>query len=84
MKKNNKQVVKDLNIPMTSDLAANIRNKQLAERAEHEELKRLVLDYNQRQEEEESYNGIETFSFLISNLLPVLFIRNLSNVLNFS
>ena len=58
LKKNNKQVLKDLNIPLTSDLAANIHHKQLAERAEHEELKRLVLDYNQRQEEE-SYNGIE-------------------------
>lgn len=55
MKKNNKQVVKGLHIPMTSDLAANIRNKQIAERAEHEEMKRLVLDYNQRQEEE-SFN----------------------------
>ena len=58
LKKNNKQVLKDLNIPLTSDLAANIHHKQLAERAEHEELKRLVLDYNQRQEEE-SYNGTE-------------------------
>lgn len=57
MKKNNKQVLRDLQIPVTSDLAANIRNKQLAERAEHEEMKRLVLDYNQRQEEE-SYNEL--------------------------
>ena len=56
MKRNNKQIVKDLNIPMTSDLAANIHHKQLAKQAEHEEMKRLVLDYNQRQEEE-SYNG---------------------------
>ncbi|XP_066925747.1 regulator of nonsense transcripts 2-like isoform X2 [Clytia hemisphaerica] len=55
MKRNNKQIVKDLNIPMTSDLAANIHHKQLAKQAEHEEMKRLVLDYNQRQEEE-SYN----------------------------
>lgn len=57
LKKNNKQVLKGLNIPLTSDLAANIRNKQLAERAEHEEMKKLVLDYNQRQEEE-SYNEL--------------------------
>ena len=56
LKKNNKQVLKDLPIPITADLAANIHDKQLAERAEHEEMKRLVLDYNQRQEEE-SYNG---------------------------
>lgn len=56
MKRNNKQVVRDLHIPMSSHLAANIRHKQLAKQAEHEEMKRLVLDYNQRQEEE-SYNG---------------------------
>ena len=35
LKKNNKQVLKDLNIPLTSDLAANLHHKQLAERAEH-------------------------------------------------
>ena len=57
LKKNNKQVLKGLNIPLTSDLAANIHNKQQAEKAEHEEMKKLVLDYNQRQEEE-SYNEI--------------------------
>eukprot|EP00795_Rhopilema_esculentum_P002036 gene2037-17601_t len=52
LKKGNKQQFKDLNIPVTENLAANIRDKQVAERAEHEEMKRLVLDYNQRQEEE--------------------------------
>eukprot|EP00794_Sanderia_malayensis_P006104 gene6104-6808_t len=52
LKKGNKQQLKDLDIPVTEDLAANIRDKQLAEREEHEEMKRLVLDYNQRQEEE--------------------------------
>ena len=56
LKRNNKQIVKDLNIPMTSHLAANMRHRQLAKQAEHEEMKRLVLGYNQRQEEE-SYNG---------------------------
>ena len=56
LKKGNKQQFKDLNIPVTENLAANIRDKQVAERAEHEEMKRLVLDYNQRQEEE-AFNG---------------------------
>ena len=56
LKKGNKPVLKDLHIPINSDLAANIHDKQMAQRAEHEEMKRLVLDYNQRQEEE-SYNG---------------------------
>ncbi len=57
VKKGTKQQFKDLNIPVSENLAAKIRDKQVAEREEHEEMKRLVLDYNQRQEEE-AYNGL--------------------------
>ena len=49
----------DLQIPLSSGLAANIRNRQIAEQQEQEEVKRLVLNYNQRQEEE-IYNGISS------------------------
>lgn len=52
LKKGNKQHFKDLQIPLSSGLAANIRNRQIAEQQEQEEVKRLVLNYNQRQEEE--------------------------------
>lgn len=52
LKKGNKQQFKDLQIPLSSGLAANIRDRQMAEQQEQEEVKRLVLDYNQRQEEE--------------------------------
>lgn len=54
--KGSKQLFKDLHIPLSADRAANIREKQKAELAEQEEMKRLVLDFNQRQEEE-VYNG---------------------------
>ena len=47
----------DLQIPVSSGLAANIRDRQMAEQQEQEEVKRLVLNYNQRQEEE-IYNGM--------------------------
>jgi hypothetical protein len=57
LKKGNRQQLRDLHVPITSDLAANIREKQQEEQAEQEEVKRLVLDYNQRQEEEQTYNG---------------------------
>ena len=60
VKKGNKQQFRDLNIPVTENLAANIREIQVAERAEHEQMKRLVLDYNQRQEEE-AFNGMNMF-----------------------
>ncbi|EDO46900.1 predicted protein, partial [Nematostella vectensis] len=56
LRKGNKQQYRDLEIPISSDLAANMREKQVAEQAEQQELKRLVLDHNQRQEEE-IYNG---------------------------
>lgn len=52
LKKGNKQQFKDLQIPLSSGLAANIRDRQMAEQQEQEEVKRLVLNYNQRQEEE--------------------------------
>jgi len=50
------QHLTDLQIPLSSELAANIRDRQMAEQQEQEEVKRLVLNYNQRQEEE-IYNG---------------------------
>ncbi|XP_078385093.1 regulator of nonsense transcripts 2-like isoform X2 [Oculina patagonica] len=52
LKKGNKPQFKDLQIPLSSGLAANIRDRQMAEQQEQEEVKRLVLNYNQRQEEE--------------------------------
>lgn len=55
LKKGNKQHLRDLQIPVSSGLAANIRDRQMAEQQEQEEVKRLVLNYNQRQEEE-TYN----------------------------
>ena len=61
LKKGSRQQLRDLKVPITSDLAANIREKQQEEQAEQEEVKRLVLDYNQRQEEE-TYNGREMLS----------------------
>ena len=83
LRKGNKQQFKDLNIPVSTDLAANIRDKQLAERAEHEEMKRLVLDYNQRQEEEgKCLSGVQLLarvSLKCSNILQntrVLYIKN--------
>ncbi|CAB4029434.1 regulator of nonsense transcripts 2-like isoform X1 [Paramuricea clavata] len=57
LKKGNRQQLRDLKVPISSDLAANIREKQQEEQAEQEEVKRLVLDYNQRQEEE-TYNEL--------------------------
>lgn len=65
LRKGNKQQFKDFEVPISSNLASTVRQKQEAEQAEQEELKRLVLDYNQRQEEE-NYNGTESLSYFLA------------------
>ena len=52
-KKGHKQQLKDLNIPIDSDLASNIHEAREALRDQHQEMKKLVLNYEQKQEEEE-------------------------------
>ena len=71
LRKGNKQQFKDFEVPISSNLASTVRQKQEAELAEQEEMKRLVLDYNQRQEEE-TYYGEETF-LVILYLLQLIF-----------
>ena len=52
-KKGHKQQLKDLSIPIDSDLASNIHEAREALRDQHQEMKKLVLNYEQKQEEEE-------------------------------
>ena len=50
-------------------MAANIKDRQMAEQQEQEEVKRLVLNYNQRQEEE-IYNGMSAYCSTTFILFP--------------
>nr|CAG4651588.1 EOG090X0143 [Triops cancriformis] len=52
-KKNNKPQFKSLAVPIDSDMAFNLKSREQAEKAEKEHVKRLTLDMNERQEEEE-------------------------------
>ena len=52
-KKGHKQQLKDLSIPVDSDLASNVHEAREALRDQHQEMKKLVLNYEQQQEEEE-------------------------------
>nr|CAG4635937.1 EOG090X0143 [Eubosmina coregoni]SVE69635.1 EOG090X0143 [Eubosmina coregoni] len=52
-RKGNKPQFKNLAVPSDSDLAQNLRNREEAEKAEKERVKKLTLDFNERQEEEE-------------------------------
>jgi len=50
-RRGHRQQVHELSIPSMSALAIHTRSAQLQDKAEHEELKRLVLNYEQREEE---------------------------------
>ncbi|XP_048886602.1 regulator of nonsense transcripts 2 [Brienomyrus brachyistius] len=52
-RKGNKQQFKILNVPLSSHLAANHFNQQQAEQAERLRMKKLTLDINERQEQED-------------------------------
>jgi regulator of nonsense transcripts 2 len=51
MKKGNKQAIKNIQVPLESPLAINSKVNQNAEREEQKELKRIVLKYEEREEE---------------------------------
>ena len=53
IKKGSKQQFKKMDIPVESDFASNLFDKQKAAVREREEMKRLVLSQEMRQEEEE-------------------------------
>ncbi|EDV25348.1 uncharacterized protein TRIADDRAFT_24207, partial [Trichoplax adhaerens] len=55
-RKSNKLQYKEVNIPVSDAVAANIREKIAQEKADKEEMKRLVLSHDKRQQEE-SFNG---------------------------
>ena len=50
-KKGNKQQMKTMEVPSDSALAVNTRSKQEAEREEQQQLKKLVLNYEEREEQ---------------------------------
>ncbi|XP_055009953.1 regulator of nonsense transcripts 2 isoform X3 [Boleophthalmus pectinirostris] len=52
-RKGNKQQYKILNVPLSSHLAANHFNQQQAEQEERMRMKKLTLDINERQEQED-------------------------------
>ncbi|XP_049955092.1 regulator of nonsense transcripts 2-like [Schistocerca serialis cubense] len=53
LRKGHKQQYKNLAVPVDSEMALNLKNREEAERAEKERVKRLTLDINERLEEED-------------------------------
>jgi regulator of nonsense transcripts 2 len=62
-KRGNKQQVRQLAIPSESALAVQTRSAQEQDKVEQQHLKRLVLDYEQREEAEEIKGGFCLFTF---------------------
>ncbi|XKL68056.1 hypothetical protein PGB90_003547 [Kerria lacca] len=62
LRKGNKQQYKNLEIPLDSDLAKNLKSQEKAERVEMEKVKRLTLDINERLEEEDYQDQIQTYT----------------------
>nr|XP_054752267.1 regulator of nonsense transcripts 2-like [Lytechinus pictus] len=52
-RKGNKQQFKEFEVPVNSELAANLKNREEAEKAEKQRMKELTLHINERQEEED-------------------------------
>ncbi len=52
-KKGNKQQLSTLNVPITTEFAAKFIERGEVERAEKEKMKRVVLNFHERQEEED-------------------------------
>ncbi|GAB6029878.1 Regulator of nonsense transcripts upf2, variant 2 [Chamberlinius hualienensis] len=65
-RKGNKQQYRNLEVPVSSELALNLRDREEAERVEKERVKRLTLDINERQEEEDYQE------MLVSQQRPVM------------
>ncbi|KAG1674544.1 Regulator of nonsense transcripts 2 [Nymphon striatum] len=52
-RKGNKPQYKNLEVPLDSELVTNLKDREKVEKAEKERVKRLTLDINERQEEED-------------------------------
>jgi regulator of nonsense transcripts 2 len=65
-KRGNKQQVRQLAIPSESALAVQTRSAQEQDKVEQQHLKRLVLDYEQREEAEEIKGGSNMLTFRVT------------------
>ncbi len=58
MRKGTKQAYKEVAVAADSDIARNLMKQEEADRLEKERVKRLTLEMNERQEEEDLHDAI--------------------------
>ncbi|KAJ7557891.1 hypothetical protein O6H91_04G014000 [Diphasiastrum complanatum] len=63
VKKGSKQQMKQLHIPRDSSLVQSTKQKEAAELEEKQDIKRLVLEYNEREEEERAVSSGQSMSW---------------------
>ncbi|KAJ4845899.1 Regulator of nonsense transcripts upf2 [Turnera subulata] len=66
VKRGNKQQTKQMYIPRDSSLVQSTKQKEAAEFEEKQDIKRLVLEYNDREEEESNGLGTQTLNWVPS------------------
>ena len=64
VKRGNKQQTKQLYIPRDCSLVQSTKQKEAAEFEEKRDIKRLVLEYNDREEEENNGMGTQTLNWM--------------------
>ena len=64
MRKGPKQTLKELAVPKDSDMAQNLLKQEEAQRLEKEKMKKLTLEINERQEEEDLNEAIAMVSLV--------------------
>ncbi|XP_048231473.1 regulator of nonsense transcripts UPF2 [Ricinus communis] len=66
VKRGNKQQTKQMSIPRDCSLVQSTKQKEAAEFEEKQDIKRLVLEYNDREEEENNGLGTQTLNWMPS------------------
>ena len=66
VKRGNKQQTKQMYVPQNCSLVQSTKQKEAAELQEKEDIKRLVLEYNDREEEELNGIGTQTTNWIQS------------------
>lgn len=67
VKRGNKQQTKQMSIPRDCSLVQSTKQKEAAELEEKQDIKRLVLEYNDREEEELNGLGTQTLNYMQSH-----------------
>ena len=63
LRKNNKPMYREMAVPKESEIARNLEKQEEADRLEKERVKKLTLEINERQEEEEVNEAIAAVKF---------------------